>query len=155
VSPQQLLRNAERVMVDLVNVIGVSINAALRKPHLRNALQFVAGLGPRECLPSAAAGVRCWPPDAVLVCVCVSACAGKVMQMIQSFAAGNILILGRDIIHTEGAGHNSDHSDSDDDDGYEREQSRVRKSSRRLCVRVILLSAHVVPCGAFVWCCRV
>jgi hypothetical protein len=43
-----LLKSAERVMVDMINLTGLRINATLRKVHLQNSLQFVAGLGPRK-----------------------------------------------------------------------------------------------------------
>ena len=45
--PQLLLKNAERVMIDLVNLTGLKINSVMKKTHLKNALQFVSGLGPR------------------------------------------------------------------------------------------------------------
>jgi transcription elongation factor SPT6 len=49
VPPTVLLKSAERVMVDMVNLAGLRINTAIRKVFLQSALQFVAGLGPRTC----------------------------------------------------------------------------------------------------------
>lgn len=38
----------ETVFVDIVNMVGVEINEALRDPYIAQSLQFVAGLGPRK-----------------------------------------------------------------------------------------------------------
>lgn len=38
----------ETVFVDIVNMVGVEINEALREPYLAQMLQYVAGLGPRK-----------------------------------------------------------------------------------------------------------
>jgi len=48
-APQRLLyAAAERVMVEVVNGVGVELNLAASRPHLNGTLQFVAGLGPRK-----------------------------------------------------------------------------------------------------------
>jgi transcriptional accessory protein Tex/SPT6 len=44
-----LLKAAERVMVDAVNVIGIRVNRVLKAPHLKNIVQFASGMGPRMC----------------------------------------------------------------------------------------------------------
>lgn len=38
----------ETVFVDIVNMVGVEINEALREPYIAQMLQYVAGLGPRK-----------------------------------------------------------------------------------------------------------
>lgn len=47
--PTDLIQNAlESVFVDVVNMVGVEINEALRNPYVAQLLQYVAGLGPRK-----------------------------------------------------------------------------------------------------------
>ena len=38
----------ERVLVNVVNVVGVDINRAVNEPYYAALLPFVAGLGPRK-----------------------------------------------------------------------------------------------------------
>ena len=46
---QDTIRNVyETVFVDIVNLVGVDINEALRDPYVAQMLQYVAGLGPRK-----------------------------------------------------------------------------------------------------------
>ncbi|KAG5175016.1 hypothetical protein JKP88DRAFT_265969 [Tribonema minus] len=48
VTKGQLLRALEQRLIDAVNEVGVDINMACEKEHMRGMLQFVAGLGPRK-----------------------------------------------------------------------------------------------------------
>ena len=48
VPEDKLKRQLESAMVDIVNVVGVRINDAMKKPRIQNLLPFVAGLGPRK-----------------------------------------------------------------------------------------------------------
>lgn len=48
VTPTQLLKGAERVMVETVNAVGVDINQALAHDHVAPMLQFLCGMGPRK-----------------------------------------------------------------------------------------------------------
>lgn len=53
------LKAAERVMVEVANLVGVNLSAALARPHMLPLLQFVAGFGPRKALQlKEAAGTR-------------------------------------------------------------------------------------------------
>ena len=45
---EKLLTAVERVLVDVVNKVGVDINRAVTDPYYQHLLQFVAGLGPRK-----------------------------------------------------------------------------------------------------------
>ncbi|KAI5807109.1 SH2 domain-containing protein [Geopyxis carbonaria] len=47
--PEERLRKAlDSAMVDMVNLVGVDINEAIRKPYIANLLPYVCGLGPRK-----------------------------------------------------------------------------------------------------------
>lgn len=47
-SEAELEEAIETVFVDLVNIVGVRINDAVRNPYIANLLPYVAGLGPRK-----------------------------------------------------------------------------------------------------------
>jgi transcription elongation factor SPT6 len=44
----KLMRQLESALVDVVNMVGLQINEALKDPRLGNLLQYIAGLGPRK-----------------------------------------------------------------------------------------------------------
>ncbi|VBB75106.1 Putative transcription elongation factor SPT6 [Podospora comata] len=44
----KLLKQLETAMVDMVNLIGVEINEAMKDPYTANLLPYIAGLGPRK-----------------------------------------------------------------------------------------------------------
>jgi transcription elongation factor SPT6 len=48
VSREKLLSALERVLVDVVNKVGVDINRAANDPYYSYLLPYVAGLGPRK-----------------------------------------------------------------------------------------------------------
>ncbi|KAL5532712.1 SPT6 [Sanghuangporus sanghuang] len=48
VPPERLLKVFERVLVDVVNRVGVDINRAVNDPYYAALLPFVSGLGPRK-----------------------------------------------------------------------------------------------------------
>ncbi|KAK0662515.1 putative transcription elongation factor SPT6 [Cercophora samala] len=45
---EKLLKQLETAMVDMVNLIGVEINEAMKDPYTANLLPYIAGLGPRK-----------------------------------------------------------------------------------------------------------
>lgn len=47
-SESELSEALETVFVDFVNIVGVDINDAVRRPYVANLLPYVAGLGPRK-----------------------------------------------------------------------------------------------------------
>lgn len=48
VNQARLMAEYERVAVEVVNLVGVDLNACLRNPCFSKVVQFVCGLGPRK-----------------------------------------------------------------------------------------------------------
>ncbi|KAL0092952.1 SH2 domain-containing protein [Phycomyces blakesleeanus] len=48
VPEDQLFFYLERALINVVNDLGVDLNAAIHSPYLANALQYIAGFGPRK-----------------------------------------------------------------------------------------------------------
>ncbi|KAK9454459.1 SH2 domain-containing protein [Dipodascopsis uninucleata] len=47
--PRELLKESfDTAFIDMVNLVGVEINEAIRDPYIGNMLQYVSGLGPRK-----------------------------------------------------------------------------------------------------------
>lgn len=44
----RLYSSLERVMIDVVNLVGIDVNEALSNPRIAHAVQFICGLGPRK-----------------------------------------------------------------------------------------------------------